>query len=261
VAGQYTIGVAGGGVMALRLAVARDAKSRNELVMAHVGLVRSLAQRLSRRLPAQVERSELVSVGVLGLIDAATRYQPSLGVPFDAFARRRIHGAMLDALRQLDWVPRSVRRLQRSVEDVMTTLRHTLRREPEAEEIARALGVSATEYAGMLDDLRSADLASIRQTKDDGGHLLEVAIEPDAGPYVQLERRELRERLARALGELPDRERQILALYYEEELTLAEIGEVLGVTESRVCQLRSQAIARLRSIMTAWLTRLDTRDA
>jgi RNA polymerase sigma factor for flagellar operon FliA len=204
-----------------------------------------------------VERSELVSVGVLGLIDAATRYQPSLGVPFDAFARRRIQGAMLDALRQLDRVPRSVRRLQRNVEEAMTTLRHTLGREPEAEDVAHALGISPAEYASLLDDLRSADVASIRQGDSDGGDRLEVAIEPEAGPYVQLERRELRSRLARALAELPERERQVLALSYDQELTLAEIGAVLGLTESRICQIRSQAIARLRSLLKPWFTPVE----
>lgn len=247
--------------MALRLAVARDAQSRNELVMAHVGLVRALAQRLSRRLPSQVDRAELVSVGVLGLIDAATRYQPSLGVPFDAFARRRIQGAMLDSLRQLDRVPRSVRRLQRQVEEAMTTLRHTLGREPEADDLARALGISPEEYASLLDDLRSAEVASIRQGDGDAGDRLDVAIDPEAGPYVQLERRELRGRLAAALAELPERERQVLALSYDEELTLAEIGQVLGLTESRICQIRSQAVARLRSLLQPWISPVEAHQS
>jgi RNA polymerase sigma factor for flagellar operon FliA len=123
-------------------APAADPAVRDQLVLAHVGLVRALAHRLRRRLPAQVEIAELVSVGVLGLIDAATRYEPSLGVPFDAFARQRVHGAMLDALRSLDTVPRSVRRLQRQAEDTIASLRRTLGREPEAAEIAAELGVS-----------------------------------------------------------------------------------------------------------------------
>jgi RNA polymerase sigma factor for flagellar operon FliA len=202
-----------------------------------------------------VEVSELVSVGVMGLIDAATRYRPSLGVPFDAFARRRIHGAMLDALRGLDWVPRSVRKLQREVDDAIGRLRHSLGREPEGTEIAATLGVSAEEYDSILDELRSAELAVVRRVGSDseGGSLLEIAIDGGAGPYTQLERQELKTRLVRALGELPERERQILALYYEQELTLAEIGRVIGVGESRVSQLRTQAILRLRSLMQEWL--------
>jgi RNA polymerase sigma factor for flagellar operon FliA len=222
--------------------------------MAHVDLVRSMASRLGRRLPSQVELSELVSVGVLGLIEAANRYQPSLGVPFDAFARRRIHGAMLDALRGLDWVPRSLRKLQRDVDGALSRLRHTLGREPEASEIAAALGVSTDDYEAKLDDLRLADLAVVQPagTSEESAGLLDVAIDDD-GPYRQLERRELRSRLVQALARLPERERQILALSYQEELTLAEIGQVIGVGESRVSQLRTQAVARLRSMMQEWL--------
>jgi RNA polymerase sigma factor for flagellar operon FliA len=234
--------------------------TRDALVMGHVDLVRSMASRLGRRLPSQVEVSELVSVGVLGLIEAANRYQPGLGVPFDAFARRRIHGAMLDALRGLDWVPRSLRRLQRELDEALSRLRHTLGREPEPSEIAAALGLSVAEYEAKLDDLRLADLAAVQPATagvDEGADLLDVAIDED-GPYGQLERRELRARLVAALKRLPDRERRILALSYQQELTLAEIGAVIGVGESRVSQLRTQAIARLRSLMREWLVPAET---
>ena len=233
---------------------AADPQARDQLVLAHVGLVKALAHRLRRRLPAQVEVSELVSVGVLGLIEAATRYQPSLGVPFDAFARQRIHGAMLDALRSLDTVPRSVRRLQRQAEDAIGSLRHRLGREPEVAEIAAELGVTVDQYEHMLHEMRLLELAVVRRsTTEDGVSLVDLAIDPEAGPYVQLERRELLRRLAAALAQLPERERQILSLSYEHDLTLAEIGQVIGVSESRVSQLRTQAIARLRSILRVWL--------
>ena len=225
-----------------------DLETRDRLVMEHVGLVRALAGRLAHRVPSQVEVSELISVGVLGLIDAASRFKPSLGVPFDAFARRRIHGAMLDALRDLDWAPRSVRKLGRTMDGTVARLRHELGREPQEKEIAGALNVSDVEYGRILDQLKTAELATIRQaTTEDGSNSLEVAIDPGEGPYARLERQELREFLADAIAELPDRERHILALYYHEELTLAEIGEVIGVGESRVSQLRTQAIGRLRS--------------
>jgi RNA polymerase sigma factor for flagellar operon FliA len=235
-----------------------DPAQRDALVMAHVDLVKSIASRLGRRLPSQVELSELVSVGVLGLIEAANRYQPSLGVPFDAFARRRINGAMLDALRGLDWVPRSLRKLQRDVDGAMTNLRHTLGREPEAEEIAAALGVSTREYDAKLDELRLAEVAVLQPagTGDESLGLLDVAVD-DQGPYRQLERRELRARLASVLMDLPERERQILAMSYEQEMTLAEIGLVIGVGESRVSQLRTQAIVRLRSLMAEWLVPVE----
>lgn len=237
-----------------------DLETRDKLVMEHVGMVKAMASRLAHRLPSQVEVSELISVGVLGLIDAAGRFKPALGVPFDAFARRRIHGAMLDSLRGLDWAPRALRKMRRDVDSAMGRLRTELRREPDSAEIAAALEVSEPEYDRMLDQLRSADLASIRQASahGEGQSALEVAIEPAEGPHALFEREELRGLLARAVAQLPDRERQILALYYEEELTLAEIGEVIGVGESRVSQLRTQAVARLRSSLAGVIQRKGT---
>jgi len=237
-----------------------DLETRDKLVMEHVGLVKAMASRLANRLPSQVEVSELISVGVLGLIDAAGRFKPSLGVPFDAFARRRIQGAMLDSLRDLDWAPRALRKMRRDVDAAMAALRADLKREPEAGEIATALGVSEPEYDKMLDQLRSADLATIRQasTDSEGGSILEVAVDPSEGPHTRLERKELRQYLAQAIVQLPERERHILALYYDEELTLAEIGEVIGVGESRVSQLRTQAIARLRSILSGVIQKKGT---
>jgi RNA polymerase sigma factor FliA len=233
----------------------QDFEQRDRLVMDHVGLVKSVASRLAHRLPAQVEMSELISVGVIGLIDAAGRYTASLGVPFDAFARRRVHGAMLDSLRSLDWAPRSLRKKRRSVDATMGQLRHQLAREPEAAEIAAALNVSEKEYDKMLDQLRSAELASIRQASPvDGRGLVDIAIDRSEGPYARVERLELRAHLAKGIVQLPERERHILALYFEEELTLAEIGEVIGVGESRVSQLRTQALARLRSLLHQSLT-------
>jgi RNA polymerase sigma factor for flagellar operon FliA len=221
---------------------------RDELVMQHVGLVKTLASRLASRLPSQVEVSELISVGVIGLIDAAGRFKPSLGVPFDAFARRRIHGAMLDSLRDLDWAPRAVRKLRREVDAAILRLRGELGREPEGEEVAAAMNVAPLEYDRMLDQLRSADLATIREASGERD-LLELAIDKSEGPFATVHRQELRAHLAAAIVQLPERERQILALYYEQELTLAEIGEVIGVGESRISQLRTQALARLRTLL------------
>jgi len=237
-----------------------DLDGRDRLVIDNVGLVKAMAGRLANRLPSQVEVSELISVGVLGLIDAAGRFNPALGVPFSAFARRRIHGAMLDSLRDLDWAPRTLRKLRRDVDAAIARLRNQLGREPESEEIARALDVSEAEYDRMLDQLRSVDLATMRQSSvdNDGAGALDVSIDLGEGPLQALERKELREHLARAVVQLPERERHILALYYEQELTLAEIGKVIGVGESRVSQLRTQALARLRSMLAQTLHRRTT---
>jgi RNA polymerase sigma factor FliA len=245
----------------VKTAAAQDFDTRDKLVMEHVPLVKTLAQRLVQRLPAQVEMNDLMSVGVLGLIDAAGRYKPSLGVPFDAFARRRVHGAMLDALRELDWAPRSLRRLRRDVDSTIATLRHRLGREPQEAEIAKEMNLSPQEYDRALDQLRSLELASLRQLDapaPDGASLIELCVDPGEGAVSQLERKELRAHLAKAIEELPERERQIIALYYEQELTLAEIGEVIGVGESRVSQLRSLALSRLRASLRTSLGLKET---
>lgn len=225
---------------------------RDRLVVAHIGLVKALAQRLARRLPSQVEVADLVSIGVLGLVEAAGRYRPATGVPFDAFARRRVQGAMLDALRDLDWAPRSLRKLRRQVDGAISQLRTQLGREPSEAEVAAVMEMDEAQYASALEQLRTLDVAMIRQLDDSGPDrqpLIDLCVDPDAGPEMRLERRELRALLATAIRRLPARERQILALYYEEEMTMAEIGAVLGVCESRVSQLRSLAIARLRSAL------------
>jgi RNA polymerase sigma factor for flagellar operon FliA len=234
---------------------------RNRLVMENVGLVKALASRLAQRVPSQVEVNELISVGMIGLIEAAGRYRPSTGVPFDAFARRRVHGAMLDSLRDLDWAPRSVRKMRRDVDATINRLRHELRREPEEGEIAGALHVTEADYARMLDQIKAVDIGTIRQldTATGDSPMLELAIDPGEGAQVRLERAEMRQHLAAAIEELPERERQILSLYYHEELTLAEIGEVIGVGESRVSQLRTQAIARLRARLRATLQLTEMR--
>src|SRR5262245_7124382 len=135
---------------------------RDQLVMQHVPLVKTLAQRLAQRLPSQVEVNDLISVGVIGLIDAAGRYKPTLGVPFDAFARRRVQGAMLDSLRDLDWAPRSLRRLRRDVDTAIGALRRRLGREPEEKEIAGELGLSMADYEKSMEQLRTLDVGTIR---------------------------------------------------------------------------------------------------
>lgn len=244
----------------MRVVAAPDLETRDQLVLSHVGLVKALAVRLAQRVPSQVEVSELVSVGMMGLIEAAQRFNPATGVPFDAFARRRIHGAMMDSLRSLDWAPRSVRRLRRDVDAAIGKLRHVHGREPHDHEIAAALSVSEAEYVRMLDQLRATEVATLRQL--DAARMpeaMEIAVDDGDSPEMRIERAEIRAHLAQAVGELPERERQILSMYYEHELTLAEIGAVIGVGESRVSQLRTQAIARLRSRLRQALQLGDVR--
>lgn len=225
---------------------------RDRLVMAHTDLVKSMAHRLAQRLPPQVDVADLIGVGVMGLIAAATRYDPKTGVPFDAFARRRIQGAMLDSLRDLDWVPRSLRRLRRTVEGALASLRRSLGREPEETEIAAALNMTQPEYEHALEQLRTLDVGAMRsleQETESGASRLELIADDGESVLAQIERKELRAHLASAIKDLPERERNILAMYFEEEMTMSEIGAVIGISESRVSQLRSLAFSRLRATM------------
>ena len=226
-----------------------ETPNRDQLVIEHVDVVKSIANRLARRLPPSVETNDLISIGMLGLIDAAGRYRPWLGVPFDAFARRRVLGAMLDELRSLDRAPRSVRRLSREVESTLGKLRSELRSEPTEAEVAQAMDMSEDEYQKAIEQLRGVEFGVMREldvTDDQGEPLIALTVGEEERPDAQLERTEMKEMLAAALGTLPERERTILSLYYEQELTLKEIGAVIGVCESRVSQLRALAVSRLR---------------
>ena len=172
---------------------AGDPSERDRLVVAHIGLVKAMAQRLARRLPPQVDVSDLVSIGVLGLIEAAGRYQASTGVPFDAFARRRVQGAMLDELRGLDTAPRSLRKMRRHVDGTIAQLRTTLGHEPSEAEIAFALEMTEAKYGEVFEQLRMLELAQVRQLEEFGSDhtpLLDVCVDPDEGPEVKLQRSE-----------------------------------------------------------------------
>ncbi len=231
-------------------------QTRDQLVIDHVDVVRSTATRLARRLPPSVETMDLISIGMLGLIDAAGRYRPWLGVPFDAFARRRVLGAMLDELRSLDRAPRSLRRLGRELDSTVARLRHELGREPTESETAKAMDMSPEAYRKSVDQLRGVEGSVMREldvTDEQGEPLISLRVGDDQHPDTQLEKTEMRELISDALTRLPKRERTILTLYYEKELTLKEIGGVIGVCESRVSQLRALAVSRMRTHLTAAL--------
>ena len=236
-----------------------ETSARDALVLAHSDLVRSIAYRVGQRLPAHVDRGDLVSVGMIGLIEAAARYRASTGVPFEAFARRRVHGAIMDSLRDLDWVPRSVRSLQRRANTAAAVLRQQLGREPSRDEVARHLGVNITpgETTRVLHHV-----APTEPTQDDLSALEQW---PDAAESIEscLLRSEVAAQVRREIARLPVREQQILDSYYRNDLRMAEIGEAIGVCESRVSQLRSAALARLRASLgpALGLTGAVRRDA
>ncbi len=218
-------------------------------------MVRRVASQLAAKLPANVDVDDLVQAGMIGLFDALSRYESNHGAQFETFAMQRVRGAMLDELRGADWLPRSVRRNQRTIEGAIHRAEQRLRRAPNEREIAAELGLTITAYQEMLADARGAQLMYLDELGDhDSGddYLERNCPAPDSDPLEHLRDERFRKALVAAIGDLPDREKQVMGMYYEHEMNLKEIGAVLGVTESRVSQLHSQAVARLRGKLKAW---------
>ncbi|HVL55618.1 MAG TPA: RNA polymerase sigma factor FliA [Burkholderiaceae bacterium] len=234
---------------------ARGTLERDTAVERYAPLVRRLAAQLIARLPANVELDDLVQAGMIGLMDALARYQPGQGAQFETFAMQRIRGAMIDELRGGDWMPRSVRRNQRSIDAAVRELEQRLHRPPSETEIAAHLGVSLADYQQMLADAHGGQLLYLDEILGEGSDesFLDRYNGSDAGdPLRVLGDERFRDALAAAIEELPERERLVMGMYYEHDMNLKEIGAVLGVTESRVCQLHSQAVSRLRGKLKHW---------
>ncbi len=222
---------------------------RQQLILDYYPLVRTIAGRMARRLPPSVDVDELINVGVLGLIDAIDRFDPERGVPFKSYAEIRIQGAMFDALRGDDWVPRSVRRKYNRIDQARRDLVQELGRNPTREELADRLGTSVEEYEALARDARINKLVSLDVPVTDEGTtpLVERLTRSDAESVEdRLCHAELKEEVLHAVGNLPEKERIAVTLYYMQGMTLREIGALLGVTESRACQLRGQGIKRLK---------------
>jgi RNA polymerase sigma factor for flagellar operon FliA len=217
---------------------------RDRFLQSHVDLVRYLALRIASRLPASVEYEDLVHDGILGLLDAAQKYDPARGVRFRTYAERRVRGAILDGLRNRDWRSRAVRRGQREMEETTVRLTSINGRAASEEEIAKAMGMGLAQYRQLLQDASSGPILPLEEVPARSHPTFD---DVDSQPHALLERRELLEVLSEELVRLPDRERMVLELYYHEGLNMKEVGAVLGVTESRVCQLHSQAAGRLRA--------------
>jgi RNA polymerase sigma factor FliA len=231
-----------------------DEKAREQLVLAYSPLVKFVAGRMSSGLPAHIEESDLISYGLLGLIGAIERFDPQREIKFETFAVSRIKGSIIDELRSLDWVPRSVRAKAREIEATQTKLEHDLGRAPTDIELATALEVPVeTLHESLLQIANSTvvaldELWTVSDSSGDQVSLLDTMRDPNAvDPARELGVSELKDRLATAISRLPEREKLVIALYYYENLTLREIGEVLGVTESRVSQLHTKAVLRLKA--------------
>jgi RNA polymerase sigma factor for flagellar operon FliA len=226
------------------------AEERERLILEHLPQVRLIARRIHERLPDSVSLEDLISTGVVGLISAIDHFDPSLNVKLKTYAEYKIRGAILDSLRGLDWAPRQQRKRSKQIESVIAVLEQRLTRSPSEEEIAAELGLAIEDYREWLVDMRGINLGSLEysSTEDDGRDLLRyIADDQEKWPERLLERSELERLLAEAIGRMPYIERTVLSLYYHEELTLREISKVVRLHESRVSQLKSQGVLRLRA--------------
>jgi RNA polymerase sigma factor for flagellar operon FliA len=231
-----------------------DKGIRDRLILTYAPLVKFVAGRLGSGLPAHVDENDLVSYGLLGLIGAIERYEPERDVKFETYAIARIKGSIIDELRAMDWVPRSVRSRAREIERAIAQLEAQLHRAPTDEEIAAKIGVTVEELDDSLTDISRSSIAALDElwtiSSGSGDQVALIdTIEDTHGPEPQsaLDQSEMREAIAESISRLPEREKIVITLYYYEELTLREIGEVLGVTESRVSQLHTKAILRLKA--------------
>lgn len=224
---------------------------RDSLIEAHLPQVKFIAERLAAKLPPSVDRDDLIGAGVMGLLDAVDKYDPSRGVMFKTYAEMRVRGAMLDSLRDLDWAPRSMRRRARQVEAANLQIEQERGRPAQEEEVAAALGLSMQEFHLLLSELRGLTVTGFDSDNDDetSPRANQIPDDPTQTPLAVYECAEMRQLLVTAIDRLPKRERQVVALYYIEELSMKEIGAVLGVTESRVSQIHTQAVLRLRAAL------------
>ncbi len=227
--------------------------SEAALVSRHLDLVKRIAWHLAARLPASVDTDDLVQAGVIGLIEAARHYSGDRGASFETYAGIRIRGAMVDELRRGDWAPRSVHRRMREVSSAIRAIEQEVGREARDAEIAEKIGASLGEYHEIVRDATQCQVLSMHgAASDDDDERDHDVADSGATPYDAVEQAAFMTALTTAIGELPEREKLVMALYYDEELNLREIGSVLDVTESRVCQLHGQALLRLRARLGEW---------
>lgn len=229
-----------------------DSVTENELVQQYLPLVKATVGRLAMTLPPHVDFSDLYSAGLVGLLHATRNYDPHTGVPFESYARVRIRGAVLDELRRMDWVPRSVHERARKIQETLSRLEQELGQTPTEAQMARALGMSLDDYLRALDEVRPAAYVCLDATAasdhSDSGSLHEVVGDAsDDDPSDFTSRRELAVLIKERLKQLPEIQRKIMALYYEEGLLLREIAETFGLTESRICQIHAQAVMSIKA--------------
>jgi len=230
---------------------ATGTQDRQQRMKQYAPLVKRIAHHVMAKLPASVEVDDLIQAGMIGLMDSMGRYHETQGAQFETYAAQRIRGAMLDELRSCDWLPRGIRRNMRMIEKAMHSLEQSLGRQPSEPEIASRMELSLPAYQEMLQEARGHQLVYYEDySEGDDEHFLDrQAGHAHPSPLDNLLEESMRERLIEAIVHLPEREKTMMGLYYEQDLNLREIGDVMGVSESRVCQIHTQAIARLRSML------------
>lgn len=232
-----------------------DGKINYEKCVVEYGpLVKRLAHHMLAKLPASVELDDLVQAGLIGLMDALSRFDGSQGIQFEVYASQRIRGAMLDELRQNDWLPRGIRKAMRDIEAAMHRLQQQLQRAPTEKEIAAEMKISLPDYQSMLQDAKGHQLIYYDDFADNEEEPYLERHLPDEkeNPFERLKDKRFKGALVKAIEGLPEREKLMMGLYYEQELNFREIAEILGVSESRVCQIHTQAVARLRTQLKTW---------
>jgi RNA polymerase sigma factor for flagellar operon FliA len=221
-----------------------DLNSKSGLVEAYLPLVKRAVSRVRPFLPDFIQEEDLIGYGFVGLLEALDRFEPDKGVPFEAYAVKRIQGSILDGLRAMSWLPRNLHRKARQVEETIDDLRVRLGRQPTEAEVADGLGVSITDYHSLLNDVGPITLMPFEELSEHGGA-------DGVQPWQKVEREELMVHIATAIDDLPEREKLVVTLYFQRDLTLKEIAQVLGVSEGRACQLKTQALLRLRAALQA----------
>jgi len=232
---------------------AKGQLDRDALIRQYSPLVRRLAHHMMAKLPPSIQVDDLIQVGLIGLSEALTRFEASQGVQFETFATQRIRGAMIDELRENDWMSRGSRKSQKEIEVALTRLEHKLGRSASESEIAAELGMELAEYQALLYKVKGTQLVYLEDmtgsSEGEDGFLDRHMVDGDSDPMQLLRNQRIRDSLVTAIKSLPEREQYIMSMYYEQDMNLKEIAAVLGITESRVCQLHSQSIARLRAKM------------
>jgi RNA polymerase sigma factor FliA len=236
-----------------------SAAERDQLIIRYAPWVKFIALRMAAKLPSHIQAEDLISAGIIGLIDALDKFNPAREVQFKTYAQIRIQGAMKDELRALDWASRSMRQKVKRLEQAYATLEQELGRPPSSEEVANSMGIAMGEFEELLDDVKGTSLVSLEElgqgpASEDKSTLLEALLtRQDQDPLEMLNLQDLKKALTLAIAELPEKERLVLSLYYFEELTMKEVGKVLNLTESRISQLHTQAVLRLRGKLKAYL--------